>query len=292
MAKGKKGKSLMKKKRVEYQKFLRTKFEQARYRELFGLTDNIELRGEEDIVLQREFRIDFSLQKKDEKIPTEGIFAYFKKYNILEFKSLNDRLDIVLLTKYFGQLFWWLYAIRKRAKEGKGRDIFDEDVTLTIITVREPRYVLKELRRILGNWLTVRYHGHYQWNVMGVEVHLVVINQLPVIREHYAWLSLAEGTKYQQYQENLVQEIQQNEAFHVYFELLQELEEEGKERMANEVLTRIIMKMPPEKRLAIQQEILKELSSAELREVLEKLPTEQLQEVLKGLSATKLETRE
>ena len=84
---------------------------------------------------------------------------------------------------------------------------------MTIITVREPRYVLKELRRILGNWLTVRYHGHYQWNVMGVEVHLVVINQLPVIREHYAWLSLAEGTKYQQYQENLVQEIQQNEAF-------------------------------------------------------------------------------
>ena len=58
-----------------------------------------------DIVLQREFRIDFSLQKKDETIPTQGIFVYFKKYNILEFKSLNDRLDIVLLTKYFGQLF-------------------------------------------------------------------------------------------------------------------------------------------------------------------------------------------
>ena len=44
-------------KRVEYQKFLRAKFEQKRYRELFGLTDNIELRSEEDIVLQREFRL-------------------------------------------------------------------------------------------------------------------------------------------------------------------------------------------------------------------------------------------
>ena len=46
----------MKRKRIEYQKFLRGKFEQGRYRELFGLTDNIELRGEEDVVLQREFR--------------------------------------------------------------------------------------------------------------------------------------------------------------------------------------------------------------------------------------------
>jgi hypothetical protein len=36
------------KKRVEYQKFLRTKLEQERYRRLFGLTDNIELRGEEE----------------------------------------------------------------------------------------------------------------------------------------------------------------------------------------------------------------------------------------------------
>jgi len=59
---------------------------------------------------------------------------------------------------------------------------------------------------------------------MGVEVHLVVINQLPVTREHYAWLSFAEGTKYQQYRESLVQDIQQNEEFQVYLELLQELE--------------------------------------------------------------------
>ena len=275
----------MKRKRVEYQKFLRVKFEQERYRELFGLTDNIDLRGEEDIVLQREFRIDFSLQKKDETIPTPGIFSYFKKYNILEFKSLNDRLDIVLLTKYFGQLFWWLYAKRKDAKEGKGHDISDRDVTLTIITVREPREVLNEIRDTLGNRLTVRYRGHYQWYVMGVKVHLVVINQLPVTREHYAWLSFAEGIKYQQYQENLVQEIQQDEAFQVYLDLLQELEEEGKERMAYEVLRRIMMKMPPEKR----REILKGISPAEFREVLEELPKEQLQEILKGLSVVKLQ---
>ena len=264
---------------------MRTKFEQERYRELFGLTDNIELRGEEDIVLQREFRIDFSLQKKDDTILTEGIFNYFKRYNILEFKSLNDPLDIVLMIKYLGQLLWWLYIRKSDAKEGKGHDISLEDVTLTIITVRRPREVLKELRRVLGNQLNVCYSGHYQWYVMGVEVHLVVINQLPVTREHYAWLSFAEGTKYQQYQESLAQDIQQNEAFQVYLELLQELEEEGKERMAYEVLARIMMKMPTEKR----RQIWKELSPTELREVLEELPKEQLQKILKGLSAVNIQ---
>ena len=47
----------MKRKRVEYQKYIRTKLEQERYRELFGMTDNITLEGEEDLVLQREFRL-------------------------------------------------------------------------------------------------------------------------------------------------------------------------------------------------------------------------------------------
>jgi hypothetical protein len=174
---------------------------------------------------------------------------------------------------------------------------------LTIITVREPtklffsfgkrkekfdqkkrkilREVLKKLRRILGNWLNIRYHGHYQWLMMGVEVHLVVINQLPVTREYYAWLSFAEGAKYQQYQENLVKEIQRDEGFQVYLDLLKELEEEGKARMAYEVLKRMIIEMPSEKQMAI------------LREILERLPKEHLQEILKDLSAKNPpETRE
>ncbi|MBC8234647.1 hypothetical protein H8E77_34320, partial [bacterium] len=147
-------------------------------------------------------------------------------------------------------------------------------------------------RRILGDRLTVCYRGHYQWHVMGIEAHLVVINQLPVTREHYAWLSFAEGTKYQQYQENLVQDVQQDEAFQVYLELLQELEEEGKERMANEVLKRIIMKMPPEKRLAIWNtfaddlpEVLKSVSAEKRREVLKEFSVTELREILRELSS-------
>ena len=165
---------------------------------------------------------------------------------------------------------------------------------MTIITVREPREVLKELRRILGDRLTIRYRGHYQWHVMGVEAHLVVINQLPVTREHYAWLSFAEGIKYQQYQENLVQEIQQDEAFQVYIELLQELEEEGKERMAYDVLVRIMMEMPSEKRLAIWNdfaddlpEFIQKLPSEKRQELWNDIPIPEMQEVLKRFSERK-----
>ena len=218
------------------------------------------------------------------------------------------------MIKYLGQLlcslrspttlsYGWLYIRKNDAKEGKGHDISLEDVTLTIITVRRPREVLKELRHVrfayqrlrlmvLGNQLNVRYSGHYQWYVMGVKVHLVVINQLPVTREHYAWLSFAEGIKYQQYQENLAQDIQQNEEFQVYLELLQELEEEGKERMADEVLKRIIMKMPPEKRLAIWNtfaddlpEVLKSVSAEKRREVLKEFSVTELREILRELSS-------
>jgi len=73
----------LKAKRVEYQKFLRTKLEQEGYRELFGLSENIELDGGEDVVLQREFRIDFVFHKIDPTRPLEGIFFHFKAHFVL-----------------------------------------------------------------------------------------------------------------------------------------------------------------------------------------------------------------
>ncbi len=55
--------------------------------------------------------------------------------------------------------------------------------------------------------------------------------------------------------------------------------------MAYEVLARIMMKMPTEKR----RQIWKKLSPTELREVLEELPKEQLQKILKGLSTVDIQ---
>ena len=278
-------------KRVEYQKYVRVKLEHKRHRKLFGLTDNIVLQGEEDIVLQREFRIDFVLRKIDGTIHIVGIFAYFREYNLLEFKSINDRLDMTLVDKYIGQLFWWLFAKRKDAKKGISGYIRNDEVTLTIITVGNPRNVIKELKDYLGEegFDTIE-NGIYQWEVMGVLVRLIVINNLDVKREHYGWLTFAEGEKYKEYKEKLIEEIEQDDSFAVYLELLNELEKEGKERMANEILRRlisdeilrgIIADMPIEKK----EEVLVGLpdSSDVLQRILADMPAEERCQMLVGI---------
>jgi len=292
-------------KRVEYQKYVRVKLEHKIHRKLFGLTGNIVLVGEEDIVLQREFRIDFVLQKIDVMIRIVGIFEYFREYNLLEFKSINDPLDMVLVDKYIGQLFWWLFAKKRDAKEGIGRYIRNDGVTLTIITVGNPRNVIKELKDYLGEegFDTIK-NGIYQWEVMGVLVRLIAINKLDVIRENYGWLIFAEGEKYKEYRRKLIEEIKGDDSFAVYLELLNELEKEGKERMANEILRRlisdevlrgIIADMPIEKKeevfvgLPDSNDVLQRIlagrsdSSDILKSILADMPTEKKEEVLAGL---------
>jgi hypothetical protein len=266
-------------KRVEYQKYLRNKLEDKHTRKLFGLTENIALAGEEDIVLQREFRIDLFFEKIDEDFPIEGIFWYFKKYNLAEFKSVNDPLNLILLLKYLGQLFWWFYAKKQSAKEEKGADIQPQDVTLTIITVSTPRTVLSFLENIKESIQFVKLdNGHYRWSVMAIEVHLLVINELRVTRENYGWLSFAEGRKYAKYQGKLAEEIvQDSETYQIYFELLTQLEKEGKERMARNVMQEYFLKMPLEDRM----QIIKELVTPDevLQKMLAELPPERLQKI-------------
>ncbi|MBC8427825.1 hypothetical protein H8D98_01040 [bacterium] len=237
----------MRKKRVEYQKFLRIKLEDGRYRHLFGLSDNVELEGEEDLVLQREFRIDLVFRKIDEMLPLAGIFSYFRwfrygfaystqGYNLFEFKSVNDIFDLVTLRKYIGELFWWLYA-----KETIG----ENEVTLTIMTVRKPINVLKHLENLQIE-VTNENPGHYHWSIMGISIHLLVINELEKRPEYYAWLSFAEGKQYEAYVEQLSEDIAQDERLQIYLDILSDLEKEGKERMAYKVISRIIAEMPPE----------------------------------------------
>ena len=263
----------MKRKRVEYQKYIRTKLEQESYRELFGITDNITLEGEEDLVLQREFRIDFVLQKICATIPIIGIFSHFKHYNILEFKSYNDALTPVLLTKYTGQLFWWLYAKRQDAKKSKSFDIRGDEVTLNIVTVGRPRNVINELDELLGKQFIRHGGGHYQCNVMGVELHIFVINEFPIEREYYAWLIFSEGKQYEKFKEKLAQEVKEDETYQIYLELITELEKEGSEKMAYEIFRKILSEMPLE-----QQQ--KAVSSDILKSILSGMPTEQKQEVV------------
>ena len=254
----------MRRNRVEYQKFLRIKLDDEHDRNLFGLSENIELEAEKDFVLQREFRIDFVFRKIEPLIPLEGIFSYFRTYNIFEFKSVHDAFDLSLLIKYLGELLWWLHT-------KDDIEIVQNEITLTIMTVRRPNNVLKHLQQPhLQIGLINESPGHYHWRVMGIPVHLLVINELELCPEHYAWLSFAEGKRFEEYTEQLSVEMAQDEKRHIYLNILRELEEEGKERMADEILSRIISEMPPER----VEKLLLGLPAEKLSRTLNRLPAD------------------
>ena len=136
---------------------------------------------------------------------------------------------------------------------------------------------------------------------MGIPVHLLVINELELCPEHYAWLAFAEGKQYKAYREQLSEDITQDEKHQIYLDILAELEEEGKERMAYEVVSRIIENMPPERSDEIvnrmlsimsperREKLLHDLSAETLFATLSRLPAEQLQEALTALPAERLQ---
>jgi len=273
-------------KRVEYQKFVRNKLDNPRYSRLFGLSDNIEIMAEEDIVLQREFRIDLILVKKDESIPLEGIFSYFKEFNHLELKSINDPFNIKLLWKYISQMGWWFYF-----REDEKQRVNPKQVTLTVISIRRPREVIKFLEEIGVEY--VETAGYVQWNLMGVDVRILIVNRLELTEENYGWLTLSEGKTYEIYLDTLVFDIKRDEKYDIYLELLDELEKEGKDRMAERILTRIIDDLPPERlqrvvsgnafgRL-IENFPPEELPEGALCKLIERLPPEKLSMISRNL---------
>jgi hypothetical protein len=259
-------------KRVEYQKYLRVKLESDRYRGLFGLSDNIYLAGEEDLVLPREFRIDFVFEKHNTALTLEGIFVYFKHYNLCEFKSVNDPLTLLLLDKYIGQLFQWLFAKNIEALARKSPMIRHEEVTLTIVTVRYPREVVRHLRTYgAENGFHAVTDGHYSFNLIGVQVHILVINELPVELKNYAWLIFAEGEKRNAYTENLAHTTVEDSGHEIYYELLEDLEKEGKENVATDAFERYLARLPVEKQAEMIQRHFTRLSAENLKTMLEQL---------------------
>ncbi len=275
----------------------RTRLEHPIYRLLFGLTDNILLKGEEDTVLQREFRIDFVLQKKIISILLVGIFSYFKKFNILEFKSPRDLLDFEMYRKYIGQVFWWLHAKAVEVKEKKSDDVYEDEITLTIITVGSPNNVIKRVRNLPKINFEEKEKWHCQWWAGGVEVHLLIINNMPVDEPYYAWLTFSTGKKYDEYRKKLAQEIARDSKFQVYLDLILQLEQEGEDKMAYDVIVRFLSEMPeeqrenvfmqiPEKVLAQAVSVIEEKKVARdiAKQMLLKMSSEERQDIIREVS--------
>jgi hypothetical protein len=147
------------------------------------------------------------------------------------------------------------------------------EVTLTIVTVRYPREVLRHLRTYGAE---NRFHtvsdGHYSFNLIGVQAHILVINELPVELKHYAWLIFAEGEKRNAYTENLAHTTVEDSDRLIYYELLEDLEKEGKENVATDAFERYLARLPVEKQAEMIQRHFTRLSTENLETMLEQLP--------------------
>ncbi|MBI1928315.1 hypothetical protein HYR99_29235 [Candidatus Poribacteria bacterium] len=105
------------------------------------------------------------------------------------------------------------------------------------------------------------------------------------------------GKKFEAYQEQLIEDVAQDERTQIYLDILSELEEEGKDRMADEVILKLIDRMPPERfeRLLLNlpvEKLLRTLSrlpAEQLQKALTTFPTEQLQVLLAGIPKEQLQ---
>ena len=106
---------------------------------------------EDDIEFNDEFQltrkpliIDLTVVKKpDDLVIDNNIGRFFRKHNILEYKSPRDELN--LETFYKVQAYALLYMIAPGNCEANGAPINEKDITVTIVRASYPRELIKDL---------------------------------------------------------------------------------------------------------------------------------------------------
>lgn len=106
---------------------------------------------EDDIEFNDEFQltrkpliIDLTVVKKpDDLVIDNNIGRFFRKHNILEYKSLRDELN--LETFYKVQAYALLYMIAPGNCEANGAPINEKDITISIVRAAYPRELIKDL---------------------------------------------------------------------------------------------------------------------------------------------------
>ena len=130
-----------------------------------------------DVDIQREFvlgvqpqRADFIVLRKKLIDLKFMIFAIFRKYNIVEFKSPSDELSIEVLWKAVGYTGSYIYFMKDKEA------VSDDEVTLTLIRAAKP---VKLFRELDGNVEQVEHGIYYikNWKV-NFPIQIIVTKEL------------------------------------------------------------------------------------------------------------------
>ena len=118
-------------------------------------------------------RADFVVIVEDEQTNLElQIFAIFKKYNIIEFKSPDDALNMFTLWKGIGYVSFYLNDIKE-----KGEEIDISEVTLSFFRETKPVKLFQELGECLVNGPAKGIYYIKNW-IVGIPIQIIVTGEL------------------------------------------------------------------------------------------------------------------
>ena len=137
---------------------------------------------EDDIEFNEEFQltrkplsIDLTVVKKpDDLVIDNNIGRFFRKHNILEYKSPKDELN--LETFYKVQAYALLYMISPANCDAYGAPVCENDMTISIVRAAYPRELMKELKE-LG--YTIREDIRNIYHVDGAQFPIQIVITKP-----------------------------------------------------------------------------------------------------------------
>ena len=117
-------------------------------------------------------QIDILVIKKNENIPIrKNIGKIFRKYNIIEYKSPDDSLRINDFYKVMGYTYFYKADTRKQ------NSIKLEEITVTFVSKRYPRNMLKHLKR-KGNVIEKKEDGILYIKGEVIPIQVIITSQL------------------------------------------------------------------------------------------------------------------
>lgn len=177
----------------------------------FAAAMNLELKEyREDLIFEKEYNlntkpleIDLLIIKKESDVPIENdIGSFFRRYNILEYKSPEDSLDIDAF--YKSEAYAGLYKSYGKTVD----DVKADEITVSILRDTEPRELFRNLKEH-GSRISSCYQGIYyiEGNAAWFPTQIIVTKKLD--KKTHIWLRALSGRLDKNDIQNLLEHISQ-----------------------------------------------------------------------------------
>ena len=148
--------------------------------ELLDDADNLEFESEH-LLSKKPMQIDILIIKKESDRPVKkNIGRFFRKRNILEYKSPDDSLSVDDFYKVYG------YACFYKSDTAAVNEIPLEELTITLVSEGYPRELIRHLRDVRGYKVENTEDGIYSVAGDKIPIQILVTRQLS--RKENLWL--------------------------------------------------------------------------------------------------------